>query len=108
MDAPKKKAPQVAAGGAFTKKHSKPKFSEKGTRMEAQMERIIAALCIGLKTTDDLRKLGCYQVSARIHALRHKRHLNIVTELFNGYAADGYPHARMAHYTLLGKPEGRA
>lgn len=104
----KKKTPKVAAVGALKKTQSSLKFSEKSTRTEAQQLRIIAALRCGPKTTDDLRALGCYQVSARIHGLRHRWGYEIATDLFNGYAADGYSHARMARYTLVGEPEARS
>lgn len=77
----------------------------KSTGTEAQLRRILAALKIGPKTTDELRALGVYQVSARIWGLRAQGY-NIITDLFDGYAADGYAHARLARYTLVGEPEG--
>lgn len=80
---------------------------EKSTATAAQELRIVQALKSGSKTTDDLRAAGCYQVSARIWGLR-SRGYNIVTDLFNGYAADGYSHARMARYTLVEEPDGGA
>lgn len=104
--AAKKKTPAVAPVGVLKKTQSSLKFSDKSTRAEAQQQRIIAALRSGPKTTDDLRALGCYQVSARVHALRHRLGYEIQTDLFDGYAADGYSHARMARYTLVGEPEG--
>jgi hypothetical protein len=76
-----------------------PPATERSTATAAQLERIVQALRAGPKTTDALRALGVYQVSARIHALRALGHF-IRTELFDGYAADGYSHARMARYTL--------
>lgn len=78
---------------------------EKSTATAAQELRIVKALKSGPKTTDDLRAAGCYQVSARIWGLR-ARGYNIVTDLFNGYAADGLRHARMARYTLVEEPDG--
>lgn len=78
---------------------------EKSTTTAAQEQRIVKALRSGPKTTDDLRATGCYQVSARIWGLR-SRGFKIVTDLFNGYAADGYSHARMARYTLVEEPAG--
>lgn len=77
--------------------------SRASTKTVAQERRIFDALRCGPKSTDQLRLLGCYQVSARIFGLRAKGH-NIETELFNGYAADGYSHARMARYRLISKP----
>ena len=81
--------------------------SAKSTATAAQEMRIIEGLRISPKTTDDLRRLGVYQVSARIWGLR-ARGYNIETVLFDGYAADGYSHTRMARYTLLAEPEGGA
>lgn len=66
-----------------------------------QRTRILKDLSRGPKTTDELRAIGIYQTSARIFELRHEGYL-IATELFNGYAADGYSHSRMARYTLIG------
>lgn len=66
-----------------------------------QRSRILTALSSGPKTTDDLRSIGVYQTSARIFELRQQGH-EIDTELFNGYASDGYSHSRMARYTLVG------
>ena len=84
---------------------SKRKFNSESTQTEAQLHRILNALRRGPKTTDSLRALGCYQVSARIFGLRAKG-FNIVTELFDGFAADGYSHARMARYSLIAEPQG--
>ena len=84
-----------------------PTILDKSTQTAAQQRRIIAALHAGPKTTDDLRALGIYQTSARIWGLRAMG-WNIATELFNGYSVDGYSHARMARYTLIGDPEKAA
>ena len=90
--------PAAIAGDAKAK-------ADKSTATAAQEMRIVEGLRISPKTTDDLRRLGVYQVSARIWGLRAKGY-NIETVLFDGYAADGYSHARMARYTLLAEPEG--
>ncbi|MBO9649695.1 MAG: hypothetical protein J7605_14395 [Variovorax sp.] len=79
-----------------------PKNPE-STSTGAQEQRIVDALRTGSKTTDELRALGCYQSSARIHGLRAKGYV-ILTELFNGVAVDSYCHARMARYTLVSEP----
>lgn len=79
-------------------------FTSRSTSTAAQEARILAALRTGSKTTDDLRALGGYQASARIFGLR-RRGFEIATELFDGYAADGYSHRRMARYTLLAEPQ---
>lgn len=70
------------------------------TSTEAQEQRILEALRAGPKSTDELRSIGAYQVSARIFKLRQLGH-NIHTELFNGIAADGQRHFRMARYSLI-------
>lgn len=90
--------------GASHEISSGQQFSRKSTRTEAQEERILAALRERPQTTDDLRQMGVYQVSARIFGLRAKGHV-IETELFNGLAADGLSHARMARYTLVEGPQ---
>ena len=71
----------------------------RSTTTAAQLARILAALRRGPKSTDELRALGIYQVSARIFALRALGYA-INTDLFTDYAADGYSHQRMARYTL--------
>lgn len=81
--------------------------ADKSTATAAQERRIVEALRISPKTTSELRALGIFQTSARIWTLRAKGY-NIVTALFDGYAADGYSHTRMARYTLLAEPEGGA
>lgn len=102
-----KKGPAVAAAGPLRKaKHSR-ESTDRSTTALAQQARIVDALRRGPKTTDELRAIGAYQVSARIFGLR-ARGYEIVTELFDGYAADGYSHARMARYTLAGEPDGGA
>lgn len=88
------------ACGASTK-------ADKSTATAAQERRILEALRISPKTTSDLRALGIFQTSARIWTLRAKGY-DIETTLFDGYAADGYSHTRMARYTLLSEPEGGA
>lgn len=96
----------VAADRETPQQQSKQqrKHNSRSTRTAAQEARILAALRTGSKTTDDLRALGCYQSSARIFGLRKKGY-EIATELFDGFAADGYSHARMARYTLLDEPQ---
>lgn len=86
---------------------NRPALADKSTATAAQELRILEALRISPKTTDDLRQIGAYQVSARIWGLRAKGH-NIETTLFDGYAADGMRHFRMARYTLVSEPEGGA
>ena len=100
FDTSKQKAPGVESEGFQENTSKRP--DSKSTATAAQEKRILEALRTGPKTTDELRALGCYQVSARIFGLR-KRGCNIVTSLFDGWAADGYSHRRMARYELLGE-----
>jgi hypothetical protein len=69
----------------------------------AQELRILEALRRGKPTTNDLRKLGIYQASARIFGLRRKGY-NIATELIDAYDRDGFLHRGVARYSLLGEP----
>lgn len=102
------KAPAGGAAGALMNHGNKSrKCTDNRTDTAAQERRIVAALRLGPKSTDDLRALGCYQVSARIFGPRRKGY-NIVTDLLDGYAADGMHHAKMARYALIGEPEGGA
>lgn len=78
--------------------------AKRSTSTAAQEQRILEALRAGPKTTDDLRALGCYQVSARVFGLRRKG-CDIETTLYDAYAVDGYHHQRMARYELLSEPE---
>lgn len=94
------KGPVAANDKALPKTHQHRKFSPKSTATEVQERRILEALKAGPKTTCELRAIGVYQVSARIFELRKRGH-NIATTLFDGWAADGYSHARMARYELL-------
>ncbi len=74
-------------------------FASKSTATEAQKARILAWLRKRTLTTDQGRAMGCYAVASRIFDLRKDGH-NIITELFDGFAADGYSHARLARYRL--------
>lgn len=85
------------------RRHAKRATRDRSTDTEAQEQRIVAALRISPRTTDDLRTLGIYQASARIHGLRQKGY-DIATALYDGYSADGYSHKKMARYELLGEP----
>lgn len=78
-------------------------LASRGTDGGTQEQRLLAALKTGPKNTDDLRKLGLYQVSARVWGLRQKGY-EISTINYDGISADGYSHARMALYTLVSEP----
>jgi len=89
-----------AAESAQVHKH----FNPKSTATEAQRHRIIEALREGPKTSYDLRRIGIYQVSARIIELR-RRGYDILTELVKLYDRDGYLHPRCARYHLQSEPD---
>lgn len=91
-------------GGASTKRRA---VKSQSTDTAAQEKRILEALRAGPKTTDNLRALGCYQVSARVFGLRAKG-FNIETSLYDGWAVDGYSHRKMARYELVSEPEPKA
>ncbi|WP_296727770.1 helix-turn-helix domain-containing protein [Variovorax sp.] len=74
-------------------------LSSRATDTKAQFLRILAALRLGPKTTDDLRALGIYQVSARIFELRALGY-SIRTSFLTAHSREGYRHQRMALYTL--------
>lgn len=94
----------IAAGIHQRLQESEQKvLASRSTETEAQEQRAVLAMRLGPKTTDDLRKLGLYQVSARIWSLRQKGY-EIETDLFTGYAADGMKHTRMARYKLISEP----
>ena len=84
---------------------SKQTKLDRSTSTAAQEARLVAALRVGPRSTDELRALGIYQPGARVWYLRARGYV-ILTELFDGYAADGYSHARMARYTLVSEPDG--
>lgn len=79
----------------------------RSTATEAQLDRAVGMLCAGEQSTFALRKAGVMQTSTRIFELR-RRGYNIATTRRDLFDADGYRHERVAVYTLLGKPEGRA
>ncbi len=75
-------------------------YASKSTATAAQKARILAWLRKRTLTTDQGRAIGCYAVASRIFDLRSEGH-NIITERFDGYAADGLSHARLARYRLM-------
>ena len=88
---------------AITKRYS----ASNSTATAAQKARILAWLRKRTLTTDQGRALSCYAVASRIFDLRNDGH-HIVTERFDGYAADGLSHARLARYRLTkGTPHGK-
>ena len=70
------------------------------TDTKSQHDRILTALRRGACSTDELRAIGIYQVSARIFGLRALGY-DIRTDLFSDFSTDGLFHQRMARYSLI-------
>jgi hypothetical protein len=81
-------------------KTEKFKFSAKSTATEAQIARLAALLQLGPRHTHELRALGISHPAARIMDLQ-KRGWNIVSERIPTIDSDGFPHTRVALYTLV-------
>lgn len=80
-------------------------LTARSTSVEAQRERIIAALRSASHTSYDLRRMGIYQAPARIKELRDRYGFDILTERVTLYDRDGFPHVNAARYSLVAEPE---
>lgn len=80
--------------------------NDRSSAVEAQEHRIIEALRRRPHTTDDFRKLGIFQISARIWGLRAKG-WDIKTDRVTVIDRDSYAHPRAGLYSLQGEPEGQ-
>ena len=74
-------------------------FNHKSTATEAQYGRILALLAIRPHNTEELRKAGVFQVSARIRELR-LRGYPIDTQRVSLWDRDGFEHSGVALYSL--------
>lgn len=81
------------------------RFSPMSTAAEAQRYRLIEALRTGPKNSYELRRLGIYQVPARVFELRRLGH-DISTERISLTDVDGYLHPQCALYRLLAVAQG--
>ncbi len=72
----------------------------RGRSSTEQGRVIIEALRIRAHTTDDFRKLGIFQISARIWELR-KQGWDIRTDRITVVDRDSYSHPRAALYSLV-------
>lgn len=70
------------------------------TATEAQIARLATLLQLGPRHTHELRALGISHPAARIMDLQ-KRGWNIISERIPTIDSDGFPHARVALYTLI-------
>lgn len=99
-----KKAPTPAKmNGAL--RLSRDQYSERSTSVEDQRHRIVRALRLGPKTTNELRLIGCQQVAARVKELRDMFGYSIRTERVSIHDENGYLHINAARYHLAADPE---
>lgn len=82
-------------------------IASRGSAVKAQERRIVAALRLRPMTTDDFRKIGIFQISARIWGMRAQGY-TITTARITVIDRDGYAHPRAALYTLASEPDGGA
>jgi hypothetical protein len=68
-----------------------------------QYQRILTLLAIRPHSTEDLRKAGVLQVSARIRELQRMGHAT-TTKHITLTDRDGFPHQGVALYSLGGRP----
>ena len=76
-------------------------IANKSTATEVQLEKAIALLRTGPKTTIQLRDHGIMMPAARIHHLRHVDGHKIASESVTLYDANGYRHRKCARYLLV-------
>lgn len=82
-------------------------IASRGSAVKDQEQRIVAALKLRSMTTDDFRKIGIFQISARVWGLRAQGY-QITTARVTVIDRDGYSHPRAALYTLASEPDGGA
>lgn len=76
-------------------------FNSKSTVTAAQYVTILTLLAIRPHNTEELRRQGVYQVSARVKELRMMGH-DIRTARINLWDRDGFLHRGVALYSLHG------
>jgi len=77
----------------------------KSTSTEVQLEKIMALLRQGPKTTIDLRNQGIMMPAARVHQLKHECNHTITSEWVTLYDANGFRHSKCARYHLVAEAE---
>jgi hypothetical protein len=80
-------------------------LKSRSSATKAQERRIIAHLKQRPMTTDDFRKEGIFQISARIFGLRAQGYV-ISTDRVTVVDRDGFSHPRAALYSLISEPLG--
>lgn len=97
-------APHTDQDANGASKEAQTNFTARSTSVEAQRDRILAALREGPKTSYDLRRLGAYQCCARVKELKDRFGFNIRTERVTLYDRDSFCHPGAARYHLEGEP----
>lgn len=98
--------PLAAGTDKGSEKHNQDRqYRTHASTLEAQKDRILAALRVGPRTSYELRRdpVGSYQCPSRIHELRSQGYL-IETHRVVVVDQDGFAHPRVAQYSLLGEP----
>jgi len=98
-------APNTDQDANGASKKARSNFKSRSTSVEAQRERIIAALRESPRTSCELRHMGIYQAPARCKELRDRFGFDIRTERVTLYDRDGYMHPNAARYHLDGEPK---
>lgn len=76
-------------------------LKSKSTATEVQLEKAMALLRQGPKTTIELREHGIMMPAARIFQLKNECNHTIISELVTLYDANGYRHSKCARYSLV-------
>lgn len=76
-------------------------LANKSTATEVQLEKVLALLRQGPKTTIELRQNGIMMPAARVFSLKRDFKQNITTELLALYDAEGIRHSKCARYHLI-------
>lgn len=76
-------------------------LANKSTAIEVQLQKVLALLRQGPKTTIELRQNGIMMPAARVFSLKRDFKQNITTELLALYDAEGIRHSKCARYHLM-------
>jgi hypothetical protein len=98
---------RLAPGNCGKAKKSQPKYSERSSATEAQIERLIDLLRTGRRHTHELRKHGISHPAGRVQDLE-KRGFVIASSRTTTVDTDGFTHRGVALYELRREPIGGA
>jgi hypothetical protein len=76
-------------------------LANKSTSTEVQLDKLLALLRSGPKTTVELRQHAIMMPAARVFQLRHEQNRTINTELVSLYDTEGVWHRKCARYHLV-------